>query len=204
MGRLLFFIGFMVLGTYGFYLLVTLGPGQKQHLANHENDTPPDQDSTDLFTLTGTHVTQWTGDKLTWELRAGKMTYDKKRDQALMGKVTFMVYQTGAASPTRQAPKAAMEADGQPAKEPLFTGRSGRARINFRTRVILLEKNVVIIQPPHTRILSQKLRYLQNEGLIRSPGKVTVEVDQTIHKGSRMELSLAENRLTLGKPTIFR
>jgi LPS export ABC transporter protein LptC len=182
MRRLLFFIAFMSIGTFGFYVLLVRDPFR--HLAGPPRVPEP----SNVLRMQTVVVRQEEGTRLAWELWAQEAVSDEVNQTAELFQVRFVVYTS----------------DGQKNTGVLMVGTSGRAYLDGRPGTLVLEEKVRLVQGGDREIRSERIEYHQKQGLILAPGPVWVRLRDVIQEGTAMEYHVAGETMILSAPVVYQ
>lgn len=170
MKRLLFFIGFMTLGTFAlFELLVTAPSGP----APEPERTPQ---AANVLNLRGVNVEQRQDADVQWQVRAALATYNEDTQSGMLEQVHFR------------------------AGTPEVQGESGRAFLDAGSSNLVLLGGVVLTREDGVTIRSERLEYDGRRDEIVAPGPVQVFTPQGEQQGDSLHYWLKEDRMEFTRP----
>ena len=170
MKRLLFFIGFMTLGTFAlFELLVTSPRGP---------ETEPERapQAANVLNLKDVNVQQRQDAGVQWQVLAATATYNEDTQSGMLEHVRFL------------------------AGEPEVQGESGSAYLNAGSNNLVLMGGVVVTREDGVTIHSERLEYDGRRDEIVSPGPVRVHSVQGVQRGDSLHYWLKEDRMEFTRP----
>jgi LPS export ABC transporter protein LptC len=180
--RLIFFVAFMTLGTFGLIYLLVEEPGGP--------GAPPPRavQAVNVLNMSGVTVNQLVGPRVRWDLRADFAHFNENSHSGELDTVNFRVYGS--------APGTEGEVD--------FAGSSGRAFVSTDPGSVVLVDKVVLHHGAEMEIHSERIEYDAVQELFTSPGPVRVITPQGIQEGSTMRYHVADERVEFSSPLFYQ
>ena len=141
-----------------------------------------------VLTLTDAVLQQTENGGLRLIVWAEKAVYSEDTEQTLLEEVRFRIFPAANGGGPRET----------------VEGTASLAQLNRKTKLLLLKEHVRILQGGHTEFRGRQLDYRYDTGVLATRHPIWVKQHGTVHLGSGMEYDMAEQRLVIQQPRIYR
>lgn len=141
-----------------------------------------------VLTLTDAVLQHSDNGELRLMVWAEKAVYAEDAEQTLLEAVRFRVFPAANGGGIRE----------------MVEGTAGFAQLDRKSKLLLLKEGVHILHGGQIEFRGRQLDYRYDKGLLTTRHPIWVKQHGTVHQGSGMEYDMAEQRLIIQQPRIYR